>query len=48
MNPHEWFRCAMCHKERNLKDFAFSFTVDDEDGSYEEGVCGTCADEGCS
>ncbi len=40
------FRCAMCHEVCDLKDFAFSFTIDDEDGSYEEGVCGWCAHEG--
>jgi len=36
----------MCHELCDLKDFAFSFTIDDEEGSYEEGVCGWCAHEG--
>lgn len=40
-----WFRCGICHEECDLKDFAFSYTIVSEDGSYEEGVCGTCADE---
>ncbi len=42
-----FFRCAMCHEECDLKDYAFSFTVSDEDGvDYQEGVCGWCAHEG--
>ena len=28
------FRCAMCHELCDLKDFAFSFTIDDEAVSY--------------
>ena len=38
------FRCAMCHEVCDLKDFAFSFTIHDEEGSYDEGVCGWCAE----